>query len=73
MEDIQVVAWLLMALGVAELFGGIFLRQKGVSLEPGPNDAAGKRRKAGLIKSGMFVAVSGAIMVLVGIVLPRVM
>ena len=61
--DDQVVAYFLMALGVAEMFFGIFLRQKGLDM----GDDVPPRKKYGMVKAGTFVAISGGVLAFIGI------
>lgn len=65
--DDEVVAYFLMALGVAEMFFGIFLRQKGVNMA----DDASPRKKHGMVKAGTFVAISGGVLAFIGLAVLR--
>ncbi|MDX2219852.1 MAG: hypothetical protein SF172_12590 [Burkholderiales bacterium] len=65
--DDDVVAYLLMALGVAEMFFGIFLRQKGVNM----GDDVPPRKKHGTVMTGTFVAVSGGVLAFIGLAVLR--
>jgi hypothetical protein len=60
-----------MALGLGETVFGIVLRERGVKLEPQTGDEPTARKKRGLIKSGTFVACSGAVLVLFGIAVQK--
>ena len=61
--DDPIVAYILMALGVAEMFAGIFLRQKGVNM----GDDVLPRKKHRLVMVGTLVAVSGAVLAFIGV------
>lgn len=61
--DDTVVAYILMALGLAEMFFGIFLRQKGVNLD----ESAPPKKKHGIVKVGTLIAISGALLAFLGL------
>lgn len=65
--DEQVVAYILIGMGIAEMFFGICLRQKGVNM----SDDAPARKKYGLVKSGTFVAISGGVLAFIGLAVLR--
>ena len=65
--DEQVVAYLLIGMGVAEMFFGIFLRQKGVNM----GDDVPPRKKYGTVKAGTFVAISGGVLAFIGLAVLR--
>lgn len=61
--DDHVVAYILMALGVAEMIGGFFVRQRGMNM----GDDVLPRKKHGTVMVGTLVALSGGVLALIGV------